>query len=318
MQMMNKNGFSQCAGAYIERLRKEGRYSTAHVYKNALFSFSKFCGTLNISFRQVTRECLRCYGQHLYESGLKLNTVSTYMKVLRAIYNRAVDNGYALYVPRLFKHVHTSVCADQRRALEVSDIGNLLCETEKASSCGSLPIELQTTKNIFALMFLLRGIPFVDLAYLRKADIQGNTLKYRRRKTGRLLTVMLTPDAIKLIRIVAKTKPESPYLFPFLSSPEGTEAAYHEYQSSLRMFNYRLSRLKKYMKTAAHLSSYTIRHTWATMAYYCEIHPGIISEAMGHSSIKVTETYLKPFQNEKIDNANSQVISYVKEYASIV
>jgi len=167
-------------------------------------------------------------------------------------------------------------------------------------------------------MFLLRGIPFVDLAYLRKADIQGNTLKYRRRKTGRLLTVMLTPDAIKLIRIVAKTKPESPYLFPFLSSPEGTEAAYHEYQSSLRMFNYRLSRLKKYMKTAAHLSSYTIRHTWATMAYYCEIHPGIISEAMGHSSIKVTETYLKPFQNEKIDNANSQVISYVKEYASIV
>ena len=315
---MNKNGFSQCAGAYIERLRKEGRYSTAHVYKNALFSFSKFCGTGNISFRQVTRECLRCYGQHLYGSGLKLNTVSTYMKVLRAIYNRAVDNGYALYVPRLFKHVHTSVCADQRRALEVSDIGNLLCETEKASSCGSLPIELQTTKNIFALMFLLRGIPFVDLAYLRKADIQGNTLKYRRRKTGRLLTVMLTPDAIKLIRIVAKTKPESPYLFPFLSSPEGTEAAYHEYQSSLRMFNYRLSRLKKYMKTAAHLSSYTIRHTWATMAYYCEIHPGIISEAMGHSSIKVTETYLKPFQNEKIDNANSQVISYVKEYASIV
>ena len=50
---MNKNGFSQCAGAYIERLRKEGRYSTAHVYKNALFSFSKFCGTLNISFRQA-------------------------------------------------------------------------------------------------------------------------------------------------------------------------------------------------------------------------------------------------------------------------
>lgn len=261
---------------------------------------------------------LKSFEIYLRQRKCSWNTVSTYMKVLRAIYNRAVDNGYALYVPRLFKHVHTSVCADQRRALEVSDIGNLLCETEKASTCGALPIELQTTKNIFALMFLLRGIPFVDLAYLRKADIQGNTLRYRRRKTGRLLTVMLTPDAMKLIRIVAKTKPESPYLFPFLSSPEGTEAAYHEYQSSLRVFNYRLSRLKKYIKTAAHLSSYTIRHTWATMAYYCEIHPGIISEAMGHSSIKVTETYLKPFQNEKIDNANSQVISYVKEYASIV
>jgi len=58
--------------------------------------------------------------------------------------------------------------------------------------------------------------------------------------------------------------------------------------------------------------TYTSRHTWATMAYHCEIHPGIISEAMGHSSITVTETYLKPFSNRKIDEANQRVISFVK------
>ena len=72
MQKMNKNGFSRCAEMYIERLRKEGRYSTAHVYKNALLSFTTFCGTFNVSFRQVTRGRLRCYGQYLYECGLKL------------------------------------------------------------------------------------------------------------------------------------------------------------------------------------------------------------------------------------------------------
>ena len=54
------------------------------------------------------------------------------------------------------------------------------------------------------------------------------------------------------------------------------------------------------------------RHTWATTAYYCEIHPGIISEAMGHSSITVTETYLKPFRSKKIDEANRQVLDFVK------
>lgn len=59
----------------------------------------------------------------------------------------------------------------------------------------------------------------------------------------------------------------------------------------------------------ADLSSYTARHTWATMAYYSEVHPGIISEAMGHSSITVTETYLKPFKNKKIDEANATVFS---------
>ena len=55
--------------------------------------------------------------------------------------------------------------------------------------------------------------------------------------------------------------------------------------------------------------TYTARHTWATMAYYSEVHPGIISEAMGHSSITVTETYLKPFKNKKIDEANATVFS---------
>jgi integrase len=58
--------------------------------------------------------------------------------------------------------------------------------------------------------------------------------------------------------------------------------------------------------------TYTARHTWATMAYYCEIHPGIISEAMGHSSIIVTETYLKPFKNKKIDEANVTILSSLK------
>ena len=90
--MMKKNGFSRCAEMYIGRLRKEGRYSTAHVYENALLSFRGFCGTPTVSFGQVTREHLRCYGQYLYERGLKLNTVSTYMRMLRSIYNRGVES----------------------------------------------------------------------------------------------------------------------------------------------------------------------------------------------------------------------------------
>ena len=74
---MNKNGFSRCADIYIGRLREEGRYSTAHVYQNALLSFSKFCGVHSVSFRQVTRDRLRRYEQHLYACGLKPNTIST-------------------------------------------------------------------------------------------------------------------------------------------------------------------------------------------------------------------------------------------------
>ena len=127
--MMSKNGFSRCGEIYIGRLRKEGRYSTAHVYKNALLSFSLFCGTFNVSFRQVTRERLRRYGQYLYECGLKPNTVSTYMRMLRSIYNRGVEAGSAPYVPRLFHDVYTGVDVRQKKALPVTELRSCFMKT---------------------------------------------------------------------------------------------------------------------------------------------------------------------------------------------
>ena len=224
--------------------------------------------------------------------------VSTYIKTVRSVYNRAVDRKYIRYVPRLFEHVYTGTRADRKKALEASDISSLVRETERSLQRGTLPNTQQRTRIFFVLMFMLRGIPFVDLAYLHKRDLQGNVLSYRRRKTGRALTVSLTPEAMQMVRMVANRNPDSPYLFPILQSEEGTEAAYREYQSAL--------------------STYAARHTWATMAYHCEIHPGIISEAMGHSSITVTETYLKPFSNRKIDEANQRVISFVRSGACTV
>ena len=98
----NKNSFTGCAKAYIRSLQEEGRYSTAHVYKNAILSFTKFCDTPDVAFGQVNRDNLRRYGQYLYDCGLKPNTVSTYMRMLRSIYNRGVEAGTARFIHRLF------------------------------------------------------------------------------------------------------------------------------------------------------------------------------------------------------------------------
>ena len=231
---------------------------------------------------------------------------------IRSAYNRAVDLRCVRYTPRLFEHVYTGTKADKKRALEASDIGTLVRGTEMDLSKRIPSSSLQKAKMLFVFMFMMRGLPFVDLAFLHKKDLQGNVLSYRRRKTGHTLRVLLSPEALQLVRMVSNKDENSPYLFPILHSKEGTEAAYKEYQSALRRFNYQLSTLKTHLNMSSHLSSYSARHTWATMAYYCEIHPGIISEAMGHSSINVTETYLKPFNDKKIDEANEKVISFVK------
>ncbi|MDC2612567.1 MULTISPECIES: tyrosine-type DNA invertase cluster 3b [Bacteroides] len=311
MQKMNKNGFNQCAGAYIERLRKEGRYSTAHVYKNALFSFSKFCGTTNISFRHVTRECLRCYGQYLYESGLKLNTISTYMRMLRSIYNRGVEAGRAPYVPRLFHDVYTGVDIRQKKALPVLELHKLLYEDPKSE-------RLRRTQTIAALMFQFCGMSFADLAHLEKSALNQNVLQYNRIKTKTPMSLEILDSAKEMIDQLRSNKPAVPdcpdYLFNILHGDKKRkdERAYREYQSALRSFNNCLKDLARALHLNSPVTSYTFRHSWATTAKYRGVPIEMISESLGHKSIKTTQIYLKGFGLRERTEVNRKNLSYVR------
>ena len=296
-------------------LQMGGNFGTAHVYRSSLNAIITYCGGEDFTFNEITPEWLKGFEIHLRDRKCSWNTVSTYMRILRAVYNRAVDNNEAEYIPRLFRYVYTGTRAEHQRALETGDVEKIFAGLILLSGVNPA---MQRARHFFILMFLMRGMPFVDLAYLRKSDLHGNVITYRRRKTGRPLSVTLTNEAMRIVRMYMNQDVHSPYLFSFLRSPEGTMEAYREYQLALRSFNRQLLILGELLGIPDRLSSYTARHTWATTAYYCEVHPGIISQAMGHSSITVTETYLKPFQNKKIDEANGLIIDFIKRSTGFV
>ena len=295
-------------------LQMEGNFGTAHVYRSSLNAIIAYGGKRDFAFREVTPEWLKGFEIHLRSRGCSWNTVSTYLRTFRAVYNRAVDRRMAPYVPHLFRSVYTGTRADRKRALCEEDMKKVFTKLPQSSTVSPA---MRRAQELFVLMFLLRGLPFVDLAYLRKSDLRDNVITYRRRKTGRPLSVTLTSEAMAILKRYMDRDSSSPYLFPLLNSREGTKEAYHEYQLALRNFNRQLMLLGEMLGLGDKLSSYTARHTWATTAYYCEIHPGVISEAMGHSSITVTETYLKPFQNKKIDEANKKVVDFIKRSMSV-
>ena len=311
--MMNKSGFSRCGELYIVRLRKEGRHSTAHVYKNALFSFSKFCDTPNVSFRQVTRERLRCYGQYLYECGLKLNTISTYMRMLRSIYNRGVEAGSAPYVPRLFHDVYTGVDVRQKKALAASELHKLLYEDPKSE-------RLRRTQAIAALMFQFCGMSFADLAHLEKSALESNVLRYNRIKTKTPMSIEILDSARGMINQLRNNQdalPDCPdYLFDILRGDKKRkdERAYREYQSALRRFNNNLRELARKLYLKSPVTSYTFRHSWATTAKYRGVSIEMISESLGHKSIKTTQIYLKGFGLKERTEVNKGNLSYVRNY----
>ena len=299
----------------IEELKAEERFGTAHVYQYALRAFTEFVGGGEIFFGGLTRRSLKLFERHLRARLCSWNTVSTYVRSLRAVYNRAVDGELVPGEFRLFSGVFTGVKSEQKRALEAEQVHSLL--EADLSGEENLPAVVGESRDLFSLMVHLQGMPFVDLLHLHRDDIHtdasGHTiLECRRQKTGTGLTVTVTAEAMKLINRYRSTEASSPYLLRFFDGLVSGESIYREYCRRLRILNYGLSLLPDYCGLeGVKVSSYTARHTWATLAKYCQVPEEIISEGLGHSSLEVTRTYLKSFEGGELEKVNRIIIDYI-------
>lgn len=253
---MKEKNFTRFMDTMIENLKTGNALGTAHIYQASKNAFITFLGKEEIYFRQIKPELLKCFEYFLRSRGNSWNTVSTYMRVLRAVYNRAVDRKLAPYMPRLFKKVYTGTRTGIKRTLKPEDMGRLL----NTQSTRKQTETLRRTHQLFVLMFLLRGFPFVDLAYLQKTDLDGNTLTYHRHKTGSPLTVTVPKEAMDIINEWKNTNPDTTYLFPILEENEKSQDNYRVYQQALRTFNYQLAKLANLLGFNSNISSYTAKH----------------------------------------------------------
>lgn len=291
---MRRNSFTEGVRRYMTRLRAAARFSSAKSYQDALNSLIRFFGRDEIAYDDITRANLRRYQDDLLRRGRSWNTVSTYMRRVRCVYNQAVDGGEATYVPNLFKEIFTGIESRRKKAVTQEEIRRLI--TAPVGSPGLRQAQLAVT-----LMFQYGGMAFVDLSHLRAGNFREGVLDYRRQKTGTPMRILI-PEATRnpLQELSSHTRPDSPFLFPFLSGTQRGEAAYREYKSSLARFNQRLRALARAAGITATVSSYTIRHSFASILKELDVPIEMISELLGHKSITTTQIYLKSFSLEKM------------------
>ena len=233
------------------------------------------------------------------------------MRMLRSIYNRGVEAGNAPFVPRLFHEAYTGIDVCQKRALTAAELHRLLFDDPRSE-------RLRRIQDIASLLFQLCGMSFADLAHLEKSALENNMLRYNRIKTKTPMSVEVLDSAmvkIDRLRSVRKSQPGCPdYLLDILCGDKSRkdEKAYREYQSALRQFNKNLKELAKALHLKSPVTSYTLRHSWATIAKYRGVSIEMISEALGHKSIKTTQTYLKGFGMEERTEVNKGNLSYIR------
>lgn len=166
---------------------------------------------------------------------------------------------------------------------------------------------LAFSRDMFIFSYCTRGMAFVDIAYLKKEDVSGGILSYVRHKTGQRLTVRIEPLIEEIIERYEPLVHNSPYLFPIITSND-PEEAFRQYQTALGYHNRKLKKLGKLTGENLHLSSYTARHSWATVARKHNVPLSVISAGMGHTSEKTTLIYLDSVENSLIDKANEEIL----------
>lgn len=282
----------------IALLIRMNKHRTAETYTAALRSFSSFRNDEDVLLNEVDSDLMQLYEAYLYNKALTRNTISFYMRILRAVYNRAIEKGLTeQHYP--FRHVYTGIDKTVKRAIPLKFIKRI-----KNLDLSSKP-NLDFARDMFLFSFYTRGMSFIDMAYLRETDLRNNILTYKRRKTGQQLFIRWEAC---MQEVVEKYGLESsgPYLLPILRYPY--EDTRKRYKNTLLRINRALKEVAKLTGIAVPLTLYVARHSWASAARNKHIPLSVISEGMGHDSEATTQIYLASLDTTIVDKANAQIL----------
>lgn len=278
----------------IDKLSTSRRRSTVSNYRAALTSFTRLMGD-GLTIDDLTQNTIEAWQHRLKEHGVKLNTISCYMRSLRSIINHCEVPPIA---KSAFDTVYKGNTKTEKRSISSHDIQRLSTLKLKDGS------RLQFARDLFLFSFFALGMPFVDVAFLRKDQIVNGYIEYLRHKTNQAIRVKVEPQ---MLRIINKySKPDSPYVFPILI--KGTMV---EYETVRDIYNRQLRRLSKMAGLSRQLTSYVARHSWASMAYSRNVDLSVISKALGHTNSKTTMVYIREIDDSRIDKANHQLLGSI-------
>lgn len=293
-EISGSQSFCRFMESVIGQLSRLNRERTSETYSAALTSFMRFRRNEDIQLDDMDADLMMEYEAWLKIRGVSLNTISFYMRILRATYNRAVEKG--LTVQKFpFKHAYTGMEKTLKRAIPFKDIKHI-----KELDLSEKP-HWEIARDMFLFSFYTRGMSFVDMACLRKSDLKNGILSYCRHKTGQQLHIKWESCMEAIVAKYAAGCSED-YLLPILRLPSKNIRS--QYKSTMFRVNKYLKEIARQCGITTPLTMYVSRHSWASIAKSMNIPISVISEGMGHDSEETTRIYLASLDSSVIDKAN--------------
>ena len=291
----------------IEQCKNNNKCGNRLIYKGSYNSLKVFTkNQLDIPFSAIDISWLNKYEKWLRSKGNKETTMSLMFRTLRSAYNKAIKAKCARKSDYPFDEykINKFDTKTQKRAIAKTEV---LKFTKEVDNIGKRQY-VQLSKDIFIFSYLCGGINFTDIANLTKANITNGRLHYIRQKTGKLIKLGISEEAMQIIK---KYESESKgYLFPILNAnihktPLQKQNRIHK---MLGKINKNLKLIAAQLNVDANMTTYVARHSFASVLKKSGVSIALISEALGHSDLSTTQVYLDSFDNEQIDAAMQNLL----------
>lgn len=270
---------------------------TLENYRSAISKVREFAGDnwQRLTVAAITRQWTDNFTRWLQQQHAdKPQTVDFYLRTFRAVYRHALNLTESTANAQPFGGPRPGGSFSAKRALKRGDMLKIL-STELREKLKPRQIE---ALDVLVFIFYSRGMAFQDVYRLRWSMISDGRIRYKRSKTGALIDVEVVSELEEIMRRYHRK--DSPYVLPFLhESRKGNIGKELSEKSALRRINRAVYNIIGDVK----LTTYVLRHTWATMMLEDGSPVEVISQCMGHSSIRTTQIYLSRISSRKIDKA---------------
>jgi site-specific recombinase XerD len=285
----------------IEELLKANRIGTARSYKIVIGVLRTFNNDKDFSFQELNYAFLKKFESAHLEKGNTLNGLAAYVRMIKAIYNKAIKDGLVEKELYPFDAFHVKLSKTRKRAIGLDAIKKIVDLKLKPDN------NLFDARNYFLASFYMRGMPFADMAQLKLSNIIDGRIYYQRQKTDKPYNIKITDEIQEIFKIYTKGKTKNDFIFPIIKRTELIEQ-YKDVEWARKCFNKKLKLIAQDCGIDENLTSYVSRHSFATRAKNLGVPIATISDMLGHADTKTTEVYLDSLQNDILDEAHERII----------
>ena len=301
MDRKKKTLLSMLLDRTLETLKGQRSVRTLENYRSSINKVKEFAGDgwEQLTVEDVTRRWTDRFTLWLESRHAdKPQTVDFYLRTFRALYTHALALSSDGTNGKPFGGHHTGGSFPAKRALRREEVQRLL----SPDLWQTLPENRREALDVLLFIFYARGMVFKDVYELTHRMVTDRHIRYLRSKTGVPIDVEVVPELEEIMK--RHYREDSPFVFPFLhEARKGCLGKELSEESALRRINRSMREIGRKTGLSVPLTTYVLRHTWATLMLEDCQPVELISQCMGHTSIRTTQIYLSHISSRKVDTA---------------